>query len=137
MNELILIFATVTQTFNLPTGLINSICYVESKYVVKAINVDDFGSDSLGLCQVKLETAQLVGYEGDAFDLQNNPSINAYYAAKYLRRQLDRYGGDVVKGIAAYNAGKFKVTEEGDVLNQGYVDKVMNTWKKHTHSSQI
>jgi soluble lytic murein transglycosylase-like protein len=49
--------------------------------------------------------------------------------AKYLRQQLDRFGGDVEKALAAYNAGPGAVAKYGGVPpyaeTQGYVQKVM------------
>jgi soluble lytic murein transglycosylase-like protein len=49
--------------------------------------------------------------------------------AKYLRQQLDRFGGDVPKALAAYNAGPGAVQRFGGVPpyaeTQNYVKKVM------------
>src|SRR3712207_6951174 len=48
--------------------------------------------------------------------------------AKYLRQQLDRFGGDVTKALAAYNAGPGAVQKYGGVPpyaeTQAYVQKV-------------
>jgi soluble lytic murein transglycosylase-like protein len=48
--------------------------------------------------------------------------------AKYLRQQLDRFGGDVQKALAAYNAGPGAVAKFGGVPpyaeTQAYVQKV-------------
>lgn len=132
MNELLLIFATVTQTFNLSPGLLSSICYVESTHKVRAIHVNDGGSDSLGLCQIKLTTAKSFGYKGTAKELHNSPFINAYYAGKYIRHQLNRYNGDVIKAIAAYNAGIYRISNDGrSPKNKLYVAKVLKAWSEH------
>lgn len=130
MNYLILIFATVTQTYNLPSGLISSICYVESKHDPAAISYHDGNGDSIGLCQIKLKTAELVGYKGDVSTLHHSPAVNAHYAGKYLRHLLDRYHNDPVKAIAAYNAGSYRVSKDGLPKNRKYVKKVMNVWEK-------
>ena len=49
--------------------------------------------------------------------------------AKYLKQQLDAFGGDVAKALAAYNAGPGAVAKYGGVPpyaeTQAYVQKVM------------
>src|SRR3712207_6793746 len=49
--------------------------------------------------------------------------------AKYLRQQLDRFGGDQAKALAAYNAGPGAVQRFGGVPpyaeTQNYVQKVL------------
>jgi soluble lytic murein transglycosylase-like protein len=49
--------------------------------------------------------------------------------AKYLKQQLDRFGGDAAKALAAYNAGPGAVAEHGGVPpyaeTQNYVQKVL------------
>jgi soluble lytic murein transglycosylase-like protein len=37
--------------------------------------------------------------------------------ARYLRQQLDRFGGDVERALAAYNAGPGRVMRAGGVPN--------------------
>ena len=48
--------------------------------------------------------------------------------ARYLRQQLDRFGGDVTKALAAYNAGPGAVQRFGGVPpyaeTQAYVRRV-------------
>lgn len=128
MNELILMFAMVTQTYNLPPKLLSGICYVESGHKVKAINVNDGGADSLGVCQIKLETAKLVGYRGTAKELHHSAFMNISYAGKYLRKQLDRYHDDVIQAVAAYNAGCCRFNAKGQIKNRLYVAKVLKAW---------
>ncbi len=54
-------------------------------------------------------------------------SING--GAKYLRQQLDTFGGDVRKALAAYNAGPGAVQRYGGIPpyseTQNYVRRVM------------
>jgi len=129
---LLVLFASVTKTFGLPDGLLSSICYTESHYDTKAINTDDGRGNSVGVCQVKLSTSRTLGFKGSERQLQD-PSVNIYYSGKYLRRQLNRYGGDSNKAIAAYNSGTLKLNENGDIRNQNYVDKVVTAWKEGQH----
>lgn len=104
MNTLALVFATVSITFNLPQGLLSSICYVESGHNVSAVNQNDKGSRSRGVCQLKRGTAKALGFTGKPWDLQN-PEINIYYAGKLLAYQIKRCGS-INKAILAYNSGK-------------------------------
>lgn len=128
MNTLIILFASASSTFSLPPGLLSSVCYVESGHRADAFTADDKGSPSHGVCQIKMGTAQLMGFKGTAAQLQR-PAINVKYAAKYLSHQLHRYGGDVTKALAAYNAGTCRINSQGLVMNRKYVQKVMLAWR--------
>jgi soluble lytic murein transglycosylase-like protein len=59
----------------------------------------------------------------------SNPSANLEGGARYLRMQLDAFGGDVEKALAAYNAGPGRVERARGVPNipetQAYVAAVM------------
>ena len=66
----------------------------------------DGGSPSYGICQVKYETAKMVGFEGKETDLEN-PKTNAKWAAEYLKYQYERYDHNWCQAVAAYNAGKY------------------------------
>ena len=49
--------------------------------------------------------------------------------ARYLRQQLDTFGGDLEKALAAYNAGPNRVIRAGGIPNiretRGYVAAIM------------
>ncbi len=122
-TALALLFASVTQTFNLPEGVMSAVCYVESSHRSQVIHKDDGHGNSVGLCQIKVETARLLGFTGNQTDLLN-PYSNAYWAAKYLKKQLVRYDNDLGKALSAYNAGSHRV-KNGKTRNQHYVDKVL------------
>jgi soluble lytic murein transglycosylase-like protein len=125
-----LILSTSGSNAGLPQGLLSALCFVESSHRPAAINLDDNGSASIGLCQIKLETARLVGFKGTESDLQNQPKLNAMYAAKYLKKQLNRYHGNVPKAVAAYNAGTYYQKKNGMAANQYYVNKVFKAWSE-------
>lgn len=124
-----LIFATVTQTFNTPPGLLSAVCYVESNHRPHAFNENDGGSSSIGICQIKLTTAQGLGFRGTAEELAK-PKTNIYYAGKYLKAQLTRYSGDIKKAISAYNAGTHREDALGITKNRRYVAKVFKAWNE-------
>lgn len=146
MTDAILVALSIaTQTYGLPPGLLSAVCYVESKHQPQYyINYNDGDGHSLGECQVKLETAKMMGYRWKvapgqseeeaemiaANRLRDNVKLNTKYAAKYLKYQLDRYKGDIPKAIAAYNAGTYRTNKKGLTLNRKYVNKVMKAWSE-------
>ncbi len=105
---------------SVPLRLLKAICFVESRLNPKAINKYDGGSSSYGLCQIKLATSRCVGYRGNVRGLLN-PYINASLAGRYLHYQMDRYHGDWVKAISAYNSGSARPV----IRNRRYVNKVL------------
>jgi soluble lytic murein transglycosylase-like protein len=120
---LVATFISVSAQFNLPPDLLSSICYVESKHDAFAVHHDDGGSDSLGVCEIKYETAKWLGFKGDAPELMN-PRQNIYYAGKYLRYQLDRYNWNIPKAVISYNQGR-----AGDLTHTEYSVRVLKQWR--------
>lgn len=133
METLTALLLTTSVQFGLPSGLLDSVCWVESGHNPTAIHKHDGDSDSIGLCQIKYKTAKWLGFKGREKDLYN-PKINAYYAAKYLQYQIKRYNGNTKKAIIAYNIGNAK-----QLTNTAYSDKVIKHWgnTNHEHRRQI
>lgn len=130
LKGILLLFFNVTAQLELPPGLLSATCWVESNHKVNAVNVDDGGSSSYGACQIKLETAQMLGYTGAVKKLKD-PAVNVYWAGRYLKYQLDRYDGDPRKAVAAYNAGTHRVNAKGQIKNRKYVEKVFKAWANY------
>lgn len=124
MVTLTALFITATAHFNLPPGLLESLCFIESRHEVFAIHRDDGGSDSLGICQIKIETARWLGFKGDSQQLMD-PKTNIYYSAKYLARNLKRYNGNIEKSVIAYNRGS-----AGNLSRTQYSEKVLTQWRQ-------
>lgn len=120
-------FIAASNTFNIPPGLLSAVCYVESNHDIKAIRIDDGGSSSFGICQLKLDTARQMGFRGTGESLRN-PKTNIHYSAMYLSSKLLHYDGDVVRSVSAYNSGTYKVTSDGQPINSEYVRKVLRAW---------
>src|ERR1035437_1028349 len=129
MTSILLAFSLATTAFDLPPGLLDAVCYVETKHTENAIHLNDGGSHSLGICQIKLSTARELGYKGSAEDLQYNTKVNAYYAAAYLSSKLRKYA-DISCAIAAYNHGSCR-TIKGVIVNRKYVERVMVEFKNY------
>ena len=76
-----------------------------------------------GLCQLMPGTAAALGCTN-----VHDPAQNIDAGARYLRQQLDAFGGDVSKALAAYNAGPGAVKRYGGVPpyaeTQNYVRQV-------------
>ena len=83
-----------------------------------------------GLMQLMPETAAALGVT-NSFD----PSQNVSGGTRYLRSMLQRFGGDVTKAVAAYNAGPEAVEHYGGVPpyteTQSYVTSVLDTLRQY------
>lgn len=64
-----------------------------------------------------------------------NPTQNIHGGTRYFRKLLDRYGGDLSRSLAAYNAGPGKVPEKGPLPGiketREYVDKVTLYYRQY------
>ncbi len=82
--------------YSLTPGLIRAVIRAESNFQVDAVS----RAGAKGLMQLMPATAKELGVT-DVFDIKQN--IDG--GAKYLRRMLDRFDGNIRKALAAYNAG--------------------------------
>jgi soluble lytic murein transglycosylase len=85
-------------------ALIAAVIYSESKFKDSTSS-----AGARGLMQITPQTANEVERQsgGTTFELRDlaDPEINIRYGTYLLRELLDRYDGDVVAVLAAYNAG--------------------------------
>jgi soluble lytic murein transglycosylase-like protein len=83
------------------------------------------GAGAAGLTQLMPATAQALGVTDP-----RDPAQSIEGGARYLREQLDRFGGDVAKALAAYNAGPGAVERFGGVPpypeTQQYVSNILS-----------
>jgi hypothetical protein len=82
--------------YDLSPDLIRGVIRAESNFKVKAVS----SAGAQGLMQLMPATAKELGVK-NSFDIAQN--IDG--GAKYLRKMLDRFGGNIRKALAAYNAG--------------------------------
>ena len=106
--------------YNLPEKLVKGVIKAESNFNPRALSC----AGAQGLMQLMPATARELGVT-DAYDIEQN--IDG--GTRYLRKMIDRYGGDVAKGLAAYNAGPGTVDRyKGNVPYRetvAYVDRVL------------
>jgi soluble lytic murein transglycosylase len=85
-------------------ALIAAVIYAESKFADRTSS-----AGARGLMQITPQAAQDIERHsgGTTFELDDlaDPEINIRYGTFLLRELLDRYDGDVVAVLAAYNAG--------------------------------
>jgi soluble lytic murein transglycosylase len=93
-------------------SLIAAVIYAESKFGDRTSS-----AGARGLMQITPEAANEIERHsgGTTFKLQDlgDPEINIRYGTYLLRELLDRYDGDVVAALAAYNAGPGNVDKWG------------------------
>jgi soluble lytic murein transglycosylase-like protein len=95
---------TAAEKYRLPVELLRAVMAVESNYNARAVSE----KGAVGLMQLMPRTAQDM-YVGDIWD----PVQNIEGGARYLRFLANQYQGDVVKTLAAYNAGPDAVRRAG------------------------
>lgn len=89
---------------DLDPALIAGVIYAESKFSDATSS-----AGALGLMQLMPDTAHFIAERsgGTAFTTADlsTPEINIAYGSWYLRYLLDRYDGDELRALAAYNGG--------------------------------
>lgn len=97
---------------NVDAALIAAVIYSESKFSDRTSS-----AGARGLMQITPEAANEIERHsgGTTFKLKDlsDPEINIRYGTYLLRELLDRYDGDVVAALAAYNAGPANVDRWG------------------------
>lgn len=123
--------------------LIAAVIYAESRFRDQTSS-----AGARGLMQITPQTAQIIEDKsgGSTFTLQDlsNPDLNIRYGTFYLKYLLDRFDGNEIAVIAAYNAGETNVEQWGGAdLTQddiqfpetrGYVDAVIDKRDAYRHS---
>lgn len=111
--------------YRLDPDLVNSVIKAESGFNVRAVSP----KGAQGLMQLMPTTAAQLGVP-NAFD----PQANVDGGTRYLRELLERYDFDLVKALAAYNAGPLRVEQFGGVPpyheTRAYVARIVKDFNK-------
>lgn len=117
--------------YRLDPDLVNSVIKAESDFNTRAVSP----KGAQGLMQLMPGTASQLGVP-NTFD----PQANVEGGTKYLRELLERYNFDLVKALAAYNAGPQRVEQFGGVPpyheTRAYVARVVKDFNKKKLAQQ-
>lgn len=95
----------IAARYNLDPALLEALVWQESRWRTNAVS----RVGARGLTQLMPVTARQMGVDA------NDPVANLEGGARYLRIQLNAFNGDLVKALAAYNAGPKRVQDAGGV----------------------
>ena len=125
MTDLSQVVSEASGRYRLDPDLVNSVIKAESDFKVRAVSP----KGAQGLMQLMPGTAAQLGVP-NAFD----PQANVDGGTRYLRELLERYNFDLVKALAAYNAGPQRVEQFGGVPpyyeTRAYVAKIVKDFNK-------
>jgi hypothetical protein len=117
--------------YRLDPDLVNSVIKAESGFNAHAVSP----KGAQGLMQLMPKTASTLGVP-NAFD----PKANVEGGTKYLRELLERYNFDLVKALAAYNAGPQRVEQFKGVPpyyeTRAYVARIVKDFNKKKAAQQ-
>jgi soluble lytic murein transglycosylase-like protein len=119
------VVSDASATYHLDPDLVNSVIHAESGFNSRAVSP----KGARGLMQLMPGTASQLGVT-DAFD----PQDNVAGGSRYLRELLERYNFDLVKALAAYNAGPERVEQYRGVPpfreTHAYVARIVHEYNK-------
>jgi hypothetical protein len=122
---------TVSGAYHLDPDLVASVIHAESGFNVHAVSP----KGAQGLMQLMPQTAAKLGVE-NAFD----PAANVDGGSRYLRELIERYHFDLVKALAAYNAGPQRVEQYHGVPpyaeTHAYVARIVSDYNRKKLAEQ-
>lgn len=124
-NDTSRLLSRIAARYSLSPALLEALVWQESRWNHRAVSP----KGAVGLTQLMPATARELGVD------PRDPVANLEGGARYLRMMLDRFNGDVVKALAAYNAGAERVERAGGIPaireTQGYVAAILARLNNH------
>jgi soluble lytic murein transglycosylase-like protein len=106
--------------YNVSPHLLSALIWQESRWQPQAVSP----KGAIGLGQLMPATARALAVD------PHDPQTNLDGSARYLRLMLDTFDGDVVRALAAYNAGAARVIRAGGVPpiaeTRAYVSSILD-----------
>lgn len=120
------------RRYKIPAPLVRAVMHAESNFDPRALSP----KGASGLMQLMPATAEEM-YVKDIFDVRDNIEGGT----RYLRYLANEFNGDMVKMIAAYNAGPHAVRKYGGNIppfeeTQAYVRKVLDLYYRYKARAQ-
>ena len=116
---------SASATYHLDPDLVNSVIHAESGFNSRAVS----RKGAQGLMQLMPGTAGRLGVTNPL-----DPAANVGGGTLYLRQLLERYNFDLVKALAAYNAGPMRVEQYRGVPpyreTRAYVAKIVRDYNR-------
>ena len=119
------VIGSVSRTYDLDPDLLNSVIRAESGFNPRAVS----RKGAQGLMQLMPKTAATLGV-ADPLDA----AANVDGGSRYLRALLEHYNFDLIKALAAYNAGPERVAQYGGVPpyreTRAYVARIVHDYNR-------
>jgi len=116
---------SASAAYHLDPDLVNSVIHAESGFNSHAVS----RKGAQGLMQLMPGTAGRLGVTNPL-----DPEANVTGGTRYLRQLLERYNFDLIKALAAYNAGPLRVEQYRGVPpfreTRAYVAKVVREYNR-------
>lgn len=139
--------AQIAKQYGVEVELLLALVYVESTFNPLAVSPSGAG----GLMQMMPATARELGLKVPQYKDRRNPTRdrnvderfeprkNLHAGLNYLKRLLDKYGGNRQLALGAYNVGPGRVRKGGPLPSSGkkYAEKVLSQYRRYSGDKSL